>query len=179
MLGFSNNEDVLKCGLEQEGLLLSDTVELAVGSIISLSSFSRFSSATALQLRYSASAALQRFSAATALQRRYSTSALLPRFSAATALQCHCRAVFPRLDLARVKRHDAALAEVKRTAADGTRTTDWKQPVVVARLSPYTIYCIYSPVPVFYGICLMQLWGANKHGLKARPLSHEVRLHHQ
>ena len=39
----------------------------------------------------------------------------------------------------RAERRDAALAEVKRTAADGTRTTDWKQPVVVARLSPYTV----------------------------------------
>ena len=66
------------------------------------------------------------------------------RFSAATAsmplpLQRRCRAVFPRLDLARAERRDATLAEVKRTAADGTRTTDWKQPVVVARLSPDTL----------------------------------------
>ena len=38
MLGTSNDGDVLKCRLEQEGSLLSDTVELAVGSIISLSS---------------------------------------------------------------------------------------------------------------------------------------------
>ena len=38
MSGSSNNADVLKCGLEQEGSLPSDTVELAVGSIISLSS---------------------------------------------------------------------------------------------------------------------------------------------
>ena len=38
MLSSSNNEDVLKSGLEQEGSLLSNTVELAVGSIISLSS---------------------------------------------------------------------------------------------------------------------------------------------
>ena len=37
MLG-SSNDDVLKRSLEQEGSLLSDTVELAVGSIISLSS---------------------------------------------------------------------------------------------------------------------------------------------
>ena len=71
------------------------------------------------------------------LQRRF-------RFSAATTsmllpLQRRCRAVFPRLDLTRAERRDAALAEVKRTAADGTRTTDWKQPVVVARLSPYTV----------------------------------------
>jgi len=37
MSGSSNGEDVLKCGLEQEGLLLSDTVELGVVFIISLS----------------------------------------------------------------------------------------------------------------------------------------------
>ena len=38
MSSSSNDENVLKCGLEQEGLLPSDTVELAAGSIIFLSS---------------------------------------------------------------------------------------------------------------------------------------------
>ena len=54
-------------------------------------------------------------------------------------LQRCCRAIFSRLDLARAEKRDATLAEVKQTAADGTQMTDWKQPVVVARFSPYTV----------------------------------------